>query len=357
MVSSFDNNIYSTPLFLLLAKIVAASLFLIFLCPITAYLQPAQYFENPIIKDAQVGYINDAIIDKHGSLWIAGSNGLVRYDGSHFKSFNHNPKDSLSLMCDNLTDLFYNEQTNQLFMTSWNTAKGGLSILDLESEQFKNVRFDSSNSFNLEGQGLYWTHQDKYGKYWISIKGQGLINYFPEQDSIAQFPYLSSFGEQQDDKINTFYSYSIDTYYDSLLWLGSLAGDLVKLNHLSQQYTRYPLEISSKNTLRSIYHHADHKVYIGTWSEGLFSFDPRTRQLKKHDFKGISFDPENYLDGILKITAASQNSLFITTKAGLIEYDVKNEKVIRFKNNDYIQKTFYGIYKTDKKEKSSILEE
>ena len=201
MVISFDNNIFNTPLFLFRAKIAIASLFLIILFPITSYLQPAQHFENPIIKDAQVGYINDAIIDKNGFLWIAGSNGLVRYDGSHFKSFKHNPKDSLSLMCNNLTDLFYNELTHQLFITSWSTATGGLSILDLETEQFKNIRFDSSNSNGLEGQGVYWTHQDKFGKYWISIKGQGLINYFPENDSIVQFPYLSSLGEQRDDKL------------------------------------------------------------------------------------------------------------------------------------------------------------
>ena len=352
MVSSFDNNIYSTPLFLLQAKILVASLLLIFLCPITAYLQPAQYFENPIIKDAQVGYVKDAIIDKYGFLWIAGSNGLVRYDGSHFKSFSHNPKDSLSLMCNNLNDLFYNEQTNQLFMTSWNTAKGGLSIFDLESEQFKNIRFDSSNSSGLEGQGLYWTHQDKFGKYWISIKGQGMVNYFPENDSIVQFPYLSSLGENKDDKINTFLSHSMDTFNDSLLWLGTLDGGLLKFNLLSQEYTRYPIYIPGGNSIRSIYHHSDQKVYIGTWSAGVYSFDLRTSQLKKHDFEGILYDPEKYLDEIFVITAAFQNSLYVTTKAGLIEYDVKQEKVIRFKKNDFIQKTFFGSYKTDKKKRA-----
>ena len=354
MVSFFDKHIYSTPLFLFRAKIVIAFLLLIFLCPITAYLQPAQYFENPIIKDARVGYINDAIIDKNGFLWIAGSNGLVRYDGSQFKSFNHNPKDSLSLMCNDLTDLFYNEQTNQLFITSWNTAKGGLSILDLESEQFKNVRFDSSNSSGLEGQGLYWTHQDKFGNYWISIKNKGLINYFPENDSIVQFPYQLLLGEENKDKgrINTFMSYSIDSFNDSLLWLGALDGALLKFNFLNQRYTRYPLHFPKGSSLRSIFHHSDQKVYIGTWADGLYSFDPQTAQFKKHDFKGISYDPKPLIDAIFDIKAASLNSLFITTEAGLIEYDVKQEKVIQFKKNDYIQKTFYGIYETDKKNRA-----
>lgn len=319
----------------------------------SAFLQPAQYFENPIIKDARVGYINDAIIDKNGFLWIAGSNGLVRYDGSHFKFYSHNPKDSLSLMCNNLMDLFYNESTNELFISSWETANGGLSILDLETEQFKNVRFDSNNSSGLEGQGLYWTHLDKFGKYWISIKNCGLINYFPENDSIVQFPYPSSLGEdnQNINRINTFLSHSMARNNDSLLWLGTLDGALLKFNLHSQKYTRYPLHISGANSIRSIYHHSDQKVYIGTWGAGLYSFDPRTMQLKKHEFKGIFFDPEQYLNAILEISAASQNSLFITTDAGLIEYDVIEEKVIRVKKNDHIKKIFYGNFGTDKKER------
>jgi signal transduction histidine kinase/DNA-binding response OmpR family regulator/ligand-binding sensor domain-containing protein len=351
--SNYKTKLF--PFFLLNTKAVVSFLWLLFFLLPQPFAQQTQYFENPIkLEDARVGYISDALIDKNGFLWIAGNAGLTRYDGSHFEMFRHDPEDSLSLLDNYITDLFYDEEYNRIFVSSWSTSNSGISILDLETEQFKNIHFDSTNSNGLEGHNLYWTCRDKFGSYWISIKNQGLIKYLPEQDSIIQYPYQLSLEHENLElgRANTFLSYSLDLFNDSLLWLGSIEGALLKFNVISHQYTRYPLGERREVSFKKILHHSDNRVYIGSWERGFYSFDPPNNQFKKHEFEGISFDPQSYMNNFWGIKPKSKDRLYITNEAGLIEYDVKQNKVIDFKKNDYTRKTFFGIYETDKKNRA-----
>ena len=102
--------------------------------------QAQQYFENPIIlKDAQVGAVTDVVIDNNGFLWIAGSDGLNRYDGHQHKYFRHDPNDSLSLLSNQINDLYLDEENNQLWIATMHIDKSGISILDLTTQQIKNI--------------------------------------------------------------------------------------------------------------------------------------------------------------------------------------------------------------------------
>ena len=82
--------------------------------------------------------VNSVIQDSYGFLWFAGENGVQRYDGFTFKNFQHDPKDSTSLMnnlCWNISEASDGD--------IWVGTESGISRYDRASDHFTNYRIVS----------------------------------------------------------------------------------------------------------------------------------------------------------------------------------------------------------------------
>lgn len=333
---------------------VTSILFLI--SSLLSIAQAQQHFENPIIlKDAQVGEVRDALVDNNGFLWIAGSGGLNRYDGHQHKYFRHDPKDSLSLFSNDIHDLFLDKQQNELWITTRHVDKSGLSVLDLTTEQIKNIQLDSDGSVGLGGKNIHWICKDRFGDYWLSIANQGLVKYLPVQDSIIPIRYQALTKETTLDVTDThkIVSYSFNAFNDSLMWFGTREG-LLKFNVKTHQFIRYPFSerLIGGNTVRCLLHHSDNQVYIGTWSNGLYRFDPKEEQFTKIEIDTFLYTPASYISDIRGLAAKSSSHLWVTTNAGLMEYDLQKDKTTLIKQNDYAKKVYHGVYQLDQKNRA-----
>ena len=326
----------------------------LFLFPGYIFSQPAQYFENPIILNSNrglsVGTVASVAVDKNGFLWIGGRNGLQRYDGHYFKKYTHDPEDSLSLIINSIRHLHYDEENHKLWITTWHTG-GGLSVLDLNTETFKNYHYDLDKPGGITGDNQMWSYKDKFGTHWVSSKGKGMTRYLPEPDSFHAYTYepLASEPNLDFERANTIPGHSQDPYNDSLLWLGSQAG-LYQFNVVTNEFTRFPLisSIGKEFVIRTVFHHTDNQVYAGTWQDGLYRFDPVTKQFFKCHFAGHSEQTSSFINNIFSIAAKSKHRLWVKTKAGMVEYDTEQEQIVDFKPNEPDDKKIYGVDFIDK---------
>ncbi|MFQ5445463.1 MAG: ATP-binding protein [Saprospiraceae bacterium] len=328
------------------------SAFLVLFLPFSACCQSTHYFENPIILDSgngvAVGDITSVVVDSSGFLWIAGEEGLQRFDGNHFKLYLHDPIDSLSLIGNDIRNLFYDEEKNQIWISTWDV--GGLSILDLRTEKFKNYFFDPSIPGGLTEDDFYWTYKDNFGNYWISVATKGLLKYLPESDTFEPYSYqpLPTEPNLNFNSVNRFQSMAGDIFNDSLLWIGTGDG-LLKFNVLTRQFERYSITSNYVTGLqiRSVFFHQNNRIYVGTWGAGLFSFDPKTGLFAKCNLEGYAKvgTPSN---NIIRISAKSKEQLLITTNAGMAVYDISKNKVVKSWLNDLPYKKLYGVLYTGK---------
>ncbi|MEZ5039319.1 MAG: ATP-binding protein [Saprospiraceae bacterium] len=317
-----------------------------------------QYFENPVVlKDAQVGEVADAVIDNAGFLWIGGPGGLKRYDGLQYKHFKHEPADSFSILSDRIDDLYFDEEQNQLWVATWQADKFGISIIDAATEQIKNVQFDPDGSAGLAGRDLNWIWKDRFGSYWISVWSKGLIKYLPEQDSFITIQYQTLAREAGLDLsgVNNWVCYSFDVLNDSFLWIGTNRG-VLKLNVETHQIIRYPFIEGTSFGIRCLLHHSDNRIYVGTWHDGVYRFDPETERFTKVEMEDFYYSNDSYKSGILGLVAKSSSQLWVSTKAGIMEYDLVTNKIIPIKTNDYDKESYYGVYHVDPKNRALFWE-
>ena len=75
--------------------------------------------------------VYDIIQDRAGFIWLATQNGLSRYDGYDFKTYNHNPFDSLSISGDELLKLF-EDSRGRIWI---GTYSKGVSCFDKETSK------------------------------------------------------------------------------------------------------------------------------------------------------------------------------------------------------------------------------
>ncbi|MCB9288243.1 MAG: response regulator [Lewinellaceae bacterium] len=308
-----------------------------------------------MLKNAQVGEVSDAVIDNNGFLWIAGTDGLNRYDGDQHKYFRHDPLDSSSLFSNYINDLFLDEENNQLWISTKHPEKCGISILDLTTEQIKNVEFDPEGTAGLAGRQLRWVTKDRFGSYWVLVWEKGLMQFLPERDSIIEIRYRPDEKEANFNlrQANALGGYTFDVLNDSILWI-SITDGILKFNVRTHQFNKYTIGVS-KGTgfdIRDILHHSDNQVYVATWHDGLYRFDPEQEEFTKINMEFFSYTPKDFRTSILGLARKSSTHLWVTTRAGLMEYDLQKNTVRLLKKNDYTKEKYYGVFQSDQKNRA-----
>jgi ligand-binding sensor domain-containing protein/two-component sensor histidine kinase len=255
--------------------------------------------------------------DSKGFLWFGTYNGLCKYDGYSFITYQFDPNDTTSIGGNLITRIF--EDSSGLI---WVIVRGtGIFIFDRTTEKF--TRFNPKSDFLSPNYTSSWAlNEDKEGKIWTGNDHDGQLIRYDKKTSALDIFTDSIFAKQD---ANTKENRGISTIYKDkygALWIGSTNG-LHRLNLISQgqgkssriSFTPYLHDPNNNrslagNNINSIYEDSTGKLWVT--GDGIINLlDPRSGACNKRFIP----DPKNphaiYSNDISNITLDKEGSLWV----------------------------------------------
>jgi ligand-binding sensor domain-containing protein/serine phosphatase RsbU (regulator of sigma subunit) len=224
--------------------------------------------ERFTLFDRQDGFPNDIVwatcADRLGNIWLGTNAGLVKMS---FYTMPENGDQRFTIRTYTTADGLGADAVLSLHEDAagriWaGTNGGGVSFLELGSEQFETIKISDSLTSNM----VYAISSDRSGNIWIGTRnGASCIN--PSNQAVRNFTTADGLGGNNVYRI----------YCDSRgqLWFGSLGGYLSVYN--GKTFTRYD-ETSGivHRFILCISEDNNHNIWFGAYGGGLYMYDGRT---------------------------------------------------------------------------------
>jgi signal transduction histidine kinase/ligand-binding sensor domain-containing protein len=282
--------------------------------------------------------VNCIVKGSQGYMWFGTNDGIDRYDGYQFIYYRHD-EENLNSIGLGRVNILYTDSGKRLWV---GTDQGGLSFYDPQSDQFipisaiEKLYPETNNDIrDITGTGD--------GRIWIASYGKGLILYDPEKNEIQSIAF------QLIPEISSLeYSKSGDLY------IGSSHG-LYKIDHaLHIDETIVPQYITELKNIPviSLYTSSTGLIWIGTYGNGAYSYNPVTKELKEYSTNGKTSPRLNH--GIVRdiIEDADGNILFATGGGGLnfLHSGTNSIEYIQYRlnyQNGLNTNILYSLYRDD----------
>ena len=274
--------------------------------------------------------VNCVIQDRIGFLWFGTYSGLDRFDGLNFKSFQHIPGDTLSIINGSVKCLREDNEGN-----IWIGTNNGLDKYIRSTETFIHYELPDFSSGSL----INALAEDKNGFIWIGTSA-GLYRFNPSINSFSHFTnkkYDSA--SIIDDNVR-----SILVDKNDNLWIGTSLG-LDKFERKTESFIHYwqnpnPKKVYStlgtvdKYLVTTLFEDWSGIIWIGT-QDGLLKFNPANNEFylyqnNPEDENTLSFHAVN------AICQENENELWIGTSVGLNLFNKSTGKFTRFFYSDNI---------------------
>ncbi len=302
--------------------------FTIFLILVAVWQNISGQDDQPIYQNLQEGlsnkFIRCILKDSKGFMWFGTYNGLNKFDGTSFTTYEHNPDDSTSI-CHNVINGIFEDKDQNL----WIATAEGLNLYNRDYDNFTDIDNQSSNINHLNNTYLTSLYTDRFGMVWIGTYGEGInaydrkskrFDYYSFSTAENQTPdYISCIAQKDPEKIwigtrqgiflfdlinrqAETLNYSKDclvrldnqqiacmtTDTSGNLWLANLEGDLYTIKELNGEFvvTQLLPDVLSKRGLN------DHitalncdnlnNLYIGRENEGMAIFNIDSKKWKHY---------------------------------------------------------------------------
>ena len=281
------------------------------------------------------GYSVSMIQDRDGFIWIAGSTGLVRYDGLGTRNF----RVGSSQVASSYTACVFEDNGGTLWVS---TLGGGLYRVEKKGgmpKAFRRMDMDPDTTapqrFNLAGHII---DQDSRGNLWIGTRN-GLGRFDRETETFKMFRHSPS--DPKSLSHNSIWAVFVDS--DDTVWVGTKDG-LDAFDPGLSQFTRYAHDPELKNSIDpgrvcAIEQGIGNTLWIGTAQGHLNLFHPRSGQAE--GYGGTDIFPAEIGDvGIFSITRDETGRLWISRpdpSAGGLEIfnpDTGTSRVFRHHTKD-----------------------
>jgi signal transduction histidine kinase/ligand-binding sensor domain-containing protein/DNA-binding response OmpR family regulator len=155
-------------------KRILLGIVFLFTCPVLLIAQPEPYqFMHVNVND---GLSHNEVLsflkDKRGFLWIGTVSGLNRYDGYSMKVFQHDSRDTTSLIHNSIQDLFEIPDGRLGILTG-----EGLTLYDPQTEKFQKDLSSFYKTYNIPPGELLNIVKDGEGNFWFIHTSAGLLKY------------------------------------------------------------------------------------------------------------------------------------------------------------------------------------
>lgn len=303
--------------------------------------------------------VNQIEQDTFGFLWMATNEGLTKFDGTNFQTFEH-LSNLKSLQGSILCEL---KDKKQNF---WFGTNNGLIFYDIKTGIFKEIQLAvnkvnyiyaisidiNGNIWVSSGNGLFKIDNSKEIKKAVQINNKyncHVVSGFRNSVWHIGFRYIFQYDVTSNRLIDSV-QYSQDfNYFNNIqtataidargnIWIGKYNGEIYQFNPLTKQTKLFDMKMITSNPsslINNIYVHDDSKVYIVVDEAGVWVFDmflntfkpfvaPNTtkKMLPSYKITSMFLDREqNYWFGLTKNGIAFTNkSLSFFSKLDLSKY-------------------------------------
>jgi signal transduction histidine kinase/ligand-binding sensor domain-containing protein/DNA-binding response OmpR family regulator len=291
--------------------------------------------------------VTSILQDNEGFMWFGTRSGLNRYDGYNFLVFDQVPGDSSSLVNTSI-ERIYKDSKGIIWI---GTKSNGISRYNPVTGKFLNMPFNGKSPKNiLPDKRVISFCEDSNGVMWIGTWNGGLLKYNPETGEHITYNLTTTvnviikssngivwvgtnYGLFEYDAVKDSFnrrtrsteSYQIPNIIEDrnhqYLWiLQNNRSSLMKFNlkdKSSQTFSLNPKEekeFGQFNGATKIMQDNNGLLWIGTWGNGLFQFNPENSTYSKIPlYPNLLFKSNNEFDTILDIFQDRNNNVWIGT--------------------------------------------
>jgi signal transduction histidine kinase/DNA-binding response OmpR family regulator/streptogramin lyase len=310
--------------------------------------------------------IKSLLQDKSGFMWLATSEGLLRFDGHSVKRFVHDAENANSLAHNDIrgiiqdsddfiwlvtrggglsrftpqTEQFENfahvpgdittldsNQLNAIALSGdqklWIGSNQGINLFDRKT--FKNTRLNASfepSQANVQ-ENIHQIYQDNQRRVWFSIRRKGLYLHLPDSNKTLHFEHDANDEHSLDANMVS----KIYQTRDGNIWIGT-AVSINRFNSQTLNFDRFVIPLKDNNkvnhaSVTSIFEDHNGGIWIGTFYNGVSLLKPGAGKVVNVNQGANAKDSLNALH-INDIYQDSSGTLwFVTPRSGLIKLNPK----------------------------------
>jgi signal transduction histidine kinase/ligand-binding sensor domain-containing protein/DNA-binding response OmpR family regulator len=271
--------------------------------------------------------------DDKGFMWFGTKNGLNRFDGYQFKSYQFNKEDKHSIGNNFIHTICKYDSKNY-----WIGTEDGIYILNLENEKFTHFPLAENNL-------VFDIFRDSKGIMWIATKNNGLYGYQPTDKKTMHF--TAEAHNPNTISLNQVRKIAEDGL--GRIWIGTFGEGVDVLDPASMKFTHYKMEVKegnlNSNKIISIYKDLQGNMWTGTLG-GLNVWVNNTDSFKTYRKGGVGSLNDNIVRAIYQ---PSPDKLYVGTEKGLNVLSIENQTFTAYTNktNDphsISDNAIYSIY-------------
>ncbi|MCF6440005.1 response regulator [Pseudoalteromonas luteoviolacea] len=251
--------------------------------------------------------------DPQGFMWFGSADGVKRYDGYQFVSFNHDPNDDNSLSANSVGALLFDKQ-GRLWAGTWG---GGLNLFNRDKQQFTHFKHDEANPNSLGANKVQTLFESRDGTLWVGTNGGGLNRLKEDQQSFERFVM------QQDNpySLGSDRVWSISEGSKGGIWVGTSNG-LYRLDRDTGQFQGFSVAPNSLDHAEVRQVSVDNlgRVWVATrTSFGLFN--PETAEYRIYNI------PSGALPSVTRLHHFNEDIL-LATFAGVYRFSPRENQFV-----------------------------
>lgn len=240
------------------------------------YSTPFRIYQNDVSKQSINSNVISAIIeDKSQNLWIGTeAKGLNYFDRKNntYKEFKNEVNNSNSLSS-NLIKTIIIDDNNVLWI---GMSRGGMDKFDPSTNVFTHFRSDRNQNPSLMSDYVECLFIDSKGRFWVGTD-LGLNRYYTDLKK-----FESHFNISGKQGMLTGMIIAIDEDHLHNLWVSTSKG-LYFLKNGSESFTPILHQQDDLKQINCIKEDNSGVMWLGTETNGLFSYDPLSQRIKKYD--------------------------------------------------------------------------
>ena len=263
-----------------------------------------------------INTIMAGVKDDNGFVWFGSPAGLVRWDGLQSKIYVHDTNDSNSIPSGKLyvSKLFYNRREQ----TIWIPMQEGLCIFDPVTDNFTTYKNNPKDPGSLPDNATTIIYQDRQGIIWVGTNN-GLAKF---KGNVKQRTFESFYGDIECGfNFGFILDIQQDINNDSILWMGTMSGDLISFNKYSLKAKRhFENNKTILGTIRYVYPLSNNLIVIENWSNdiGMVVYDIKNEKTIKRMKDAKLPNPEYRIQSVrLNPILENEKRIWQNTNSGL----------------------------------------